>query len=153
MSPEPGSGSRPLRVLAIISPSQTPHLLAPSPARPRFRPAPPTSRESLARALTACLELLESDPARFQRAATAWHARWRVQTPALTLAEARATLAALAALSGPDPAAGAQELARHAIHHGDGDLARVLDRWIAGRRAAAARPGTEQLPTISTAVA
>jgi hypothetical protein len=103
-------GARP-RVLAIIAPGDGPHLItAATPAPHGVRPVLP--RVALDEALKLCLALLEEDPPRFQRAATAWHARWCTQLPMLTLAEAQVALAALEALTGPDPTTGARELRR-----------------------------------------
>jgi hypothetical protein len=144
------SGPRPPRVLAVIAPGHGPHLLAPSAATAWARATPDARRESLPRALAACVELLESDPPRFQRAATAWHARWCAGLPTLTLADALVTLAALEALAGPDPGAAARELSRLAIHHGHHDLARVFDRWSAGRQAVGTGQDTESTTSNAT---
>ena len=101
------SGPRAPRLLAIITTGQGSHLLAPTTTSVARAPAD-ASYGSLPRMLATCLRLLDSDPPRFQRAAAAWHARWCVQLPQLTLADAQVTLAAMEALTGPNPVAGAQ---------------------------------------------
>lgn len=135
-------GPRP-RVLAIIAPGDGPHLVAPAARAAAQSPPGIALHDALAR----CLAMLEHDPPRFQRAATTWHARWCMHLPMLTLAEAQVTLAALEALAGPDPTAGARELRRQSAHHGLRDVARVLDAWIA-RRDTAALVSVGALPEV-----
>lgn len=118
------------RVLAVIAPGEGPHLIAPARPTPRTSARPLLPRAGLDDALSVCLDLLERDPPRFQRAAIAWHARWCSVVPTLTLAEAQVTLAALEALAGPDPVDGARELRRQSVHHGLSAVVRVLDAWI-----------------------
>lgn len=61
----------------------------------------------LADALELLLLLLDSEPARFERAALRWHGRYCREVTSVDLAEAQAVLACLAGLRGarPQPAA------------------------------------------------
>ena len=129
MTAENRRGPRRPRVLAIIDPAGQTHLVA---AGSPWRTASGSSSR-LDLALAACLRMLEEDPPRFQRAATAWHSRWCVNLRALTLADAQVTLGALEALAGPNPTEGARELYRQAVHYGFHDVADVLERWISDR--------------------
>lgn len=130
--------SRP-RVLAVIAGGDRPHLVAAAPSPPQSRSAPP--RVPLDDALVICLTMLDDDPPLFQRAATAWHARWCTHLPTLTLAEAQITLGALEALAGPDPIGGARALRWQSAQHGLFDVVEVLDSWIAQRQATALTSG------------
>lgn len=99
------------------------------------RPHPPLPgavvRGSLADGLMVCLGLLARDPARFEPAAVAWHRRWCAELPGIGFAESRAALAALEALSGPDPTEAGRAL-RSACAGLEG-VEEVLDVWLERR--------------------
>jgi hypothetical protein len=125
----PGS-SPDARVVAVIDPGARPHLVAAVGMNaPDRRPISP-SLPRLDSALSACLATLRDEPARFERAAMVWHARWCTLLPELTLAEAKLALGGLEALQGPQAVEGAQALRRLCDLHGLADVAGVLDRWI-----------------------
>ena len=68
------------RVLAVIAPGDGPHLLwPPVTAGPGAGSRSPTS--------LLMLRAVNEEPARFEVAAAAWHARWCINLPTLTLAE------------------------------------------------------------------
>lgn len=94
----------------------------------------------LPEALTACLELLETDQERFERAALLWHARLCRHAPGLGLAEARAVLDALRALAMPNWRRGAHELALLCAQAELKDVAEALQRWRDDRSRLRARP-------------
>jgi hypothetical protein len=122
--------SRLARVLAVISPGDGPHLVAPGgvPVREWTRPTCPS--DGLDGALASCLARLPDDSESFERAALGWHARWCARLPALTLAEAHSGLDALKAFQGVDAIGGALELRRLCVRHGLWDVAEILRRWI-----------------------
>lgn len=80
--------------------------------------------------MLVCLGLLERDPARFDSAAAAWHARWCAFQPGLGLADSRAALAALEMMSGRERRRGARLLSRLCRTNGLDDVAAVLDACI-----------------------
>jgi hypothetical protein len=88
-------------------------------------------RGSLRDGLLVCLGLLERDTARYEAAAVAWHARWCEELPGVGFAESRAALAALEALTGPDPVAASRSLYAACEHDGVEELAHVIDAWLA----------------------
>lgn len=120
------------RVLAVIAPGDGPHLLWPPATAGRRR------RLSLADELAQCLRAVNEEPARFEVAAAAWHARWCIDLPTLTLTEAQTALTALQAIAGPTGADAAKVLRYLCLLHGQRDTPVVLERWIAGRERAAA---------------
>jgi hypothetical protein len=86
------------RLVAYIVAGDGPHLVAPySSPTGSVRP-----RVSLADELAMCLDILEEDPERFERAATSWHARWCSDIADLTLVDAHTALTALESLAGPN---------------------------------------------------
>ena len=70
---------------------------------------------------------------RFEVAAAAWHARWCIDLPALTLTEAQTALTALQAIAGPTGADAARVLRYLCLLHGQRETPGVLERWIASR--------------------
>lgn len=127
------------RLVGFIVAGDGPHLVAPysSPAG-SVRP-----RVSLADELATCLTMLEEDPARFERAATSWHARWCSDVAELTLVDAHTALTALESLAGPQGTDAARVLRYLCARNGQHGTAEVLERWIAHRArdaAAAAVP-------------
>ena len=102
------------RLVAYIVAGDGPHLVAPygSPTR-SVRP-----RVSLADELATCLDMLDEDPERFERAATSWHARWCSDIADLTLVDAHTALTALRYLC---------------ARHGQRGTSEVLERWIEHR--------------------
>ena len=122
------------RVLAVIAPGDGPHLLWPPLAAGHRRTRQATRRLSLADELAQCLRTLEEEPGRFEVAAAAWHARWCIDLPTLTLTEAQT---ALQAIGGPAGAEAAKVLRYLCLRHGQAGTAEVLERWIAEREPAA----------------
>lgn len=107
----------------------------------RFSPQPargplPSAvvRGSLKDGLMVCLGLLASDPARFEAAAVAWHARWCAEHPGFGFAESRAALSALEALTGSDPGAAGRTLRAACAPDRIAGVEEVLDAWLASRR-------------------
>lgn len=87
----------------------------------------------LPEALAICLDLLEHDAARFERAAVSWHGRFCAHAPRITIAEVRSALAALDDLQGPERDAAARRLQAFSLRHGLDEVADTLTRWLAGR--------------------
>lgn len=85
----------------------------------------------LPEALAICLDMLGSK--RYERAAISWHTRFCAYAPAMTFSDAQATMTALAALPGSEQAAAAAQLAALSRRHGLGDVAEVVESWLAGR--------------------
>jgi hypothetical protein len=82
--------------------------------------------------LDRCLALARRSPERFERAAAAWLARWCVQIPELSLAEACQAMEALQRLEGSGSAMdGARTLLELAHRHRCLDVETVLARWLA----------------------
>ena len=130
MTPASASQSR---LLAVISPGDGPHLLAPTVAAYRSRRATP--RVSLEQELAMCLALAGQDPDRYRRAAASWHARWSVEVPTLGVAETHTTLTLLRAIAGPRGGEAASALRYLCLLHGEDGTADVLHRWLEGREA------------------
>ena len=126
----PASASFPhRRLLAVITPGDGPHLLAPTVAAYRSRRA--TSRVSLDDELAMCLARLDDDPHAYERAAASWHARWSVEEPTtLTLAETHTAMTLLRAIAGPRGAEAARTLRYLLLVHGQTGTAEVLRRWL-----------------------
>jgi hypothetical protein len=82
----------------------------------------------LVEALELCL-LLRDDGARFERAIVRWQARFTAQTAGITVEEAQAVLALLAALCGPRGASAARSLAELVDRRGLERASEVLIRW------------------------
>jgi len=129
------------RVLAVIAPGDGPHLLWPPVTAGRRHARHATGRLSLADELARCLRALEEEPGRFEVAAAAWHARWCIDLPTLTLTEAQTALSALQAMAGPTGADAAKVLRYLCVLHGQRGTPLVLERWIAERERAAASEG------------
>ena len=85
----------------------------------------------LAEALEICLLLRDVEPARYQRAAVRWHARFCREVPGVAMPEAELVLASLQALQGPGAEAGANALAVVCAGRGLGAAAEALERWLA----------------------
>jgi hypothetical protein len=85
----------------------------------------------LPEALAICLDMVGSR--RYERAAISWHTRFCAYAPALTFRDAQATLAALAALPGPEQATAAAQLAALTRRYGLGDVADAVERWLDAR--------------------
>ena len=100
------------------------------PSRRRLVASP---RVSLADELATCLDMLEEDPERFERAATSWHARWCSDIADLTLVDAHTALTALESLAGPDGTDAARVLRYLCARHGQRGTSEVLERWIEHR--------------------
>ena len=117
------------RLVAYIVAGDGPHLVAPysSPTGP-VRP-----RVSLADELATCLDMLDEDPERFERAATSWHARWCSDIADLTLVDAHTALTALESLAGPNGTDAARVLRYLCARHGQRGTSEVLERWIEHR--------------------
>ena len=124
----PASTSPPRRLLAVISPGDGPHLLAPTLAAYRSRRATP--RVSLEDELAMCLAIAGQDPDGYQRAAASWHARWCVEVAALSVAETHTALMLLRAITGPRGADAARALRYLCLVHGEDRTAHVLRRWL-----------------------
>jgi hypothetical protein len=84
-------------------------------------------------ALTDALELVlllrDKDPARYPRGALRWHARYCREVPAVTLAEAAAVLALLAALADEKDKGAPRALAELFNGRELDQPARILIRW------------------------
>lgn len=96
----------------------------------------------LADALEIVLLLLDSEPARFERAALRWHGRYCREVGDVDLVEAQAVLACVAGLRGTRPESAAHALA-DLVHRRDlAPASEALNRWGAavGRRRPASRP-------------
>jgi hypothetical protein len=93
-------------------------------------------REQLPRlALGEALEILlewRGQPG-FEAGAVAWHSRLAGHAPELTLDDAEEALKALRGLGGPCPQTAAYALRALCIRHRLGDVAVVLDEWLAQR--------------------
>ena len=85
----------------------------------------------LAEALEICLLLRDVEPARYERAAVRWHARFCRELPGVAIAEAELLLASLQALAGRNAEAGANALAVICANRGLGAAAEALERWLA----------------------
>ena len=83
----------------------------------------------LADALELCLLLLAREPGRFDRAALRWHARYCRAVAGVTLDEAQAVLALLAALRGSRAASAANALAEIFDRRALGQASEALIRW------------------------
>jgi hypothetical protein len=121
------SSPRP-RLLAVISPGDGPHLLAPTVAAYRSRRAKP--RVSLEEELAMCLAIAGQAPDRYRRAASSWHARWCVEVPTLSVAETHTALTLLRAITGPRGSDAARALRYLCLVHGEDRTADVLQRWL-----------------------
>jgi hypothetical protein len=125
----PASASSPRRrLLAVISPGDGPHLLAPTVAAYRSRRATP--RVSLEEELAMCLAIAGQDPDRFRRAAVSWHARWCVEVTTLSVAETHTALTLLLAITGPRGSDAARALRYLSLLHGEDRTADALRRWL-----------------------
>lgn len=91
------------------------------------------ARAPLAEALAICLDLIDDDPLRLERAAVTWHGRFCAHAETTTIAGAEASLAALGGLSSPRRAEHARHLATISRSCGLGDVATVLEGWSAAR--------------------
>ena len=82
--------------------------------------------------LRNCLNCLVEAPARYERAAVAWHARWCRAAPALTLAEAMSGLEAVQARASGESEAtrAAKALSALSGRHGLPAVAAVLTGWV-----------------------
>ena len=87
-------------------------------------------RGSLRDGLIVSLRLLARDPARYEAAAVAWHARWCRELPGVGFAESLAALSALEALAGPDPVEASRNLCVVCEHDGLEELAQVVEAWL-----------------------
>ena len=83
-------------------------------------------------ALDICLGLLEREPACYARAAARWAARLMIEH-ALDLRDAHLTLAALGALDGASPRAGAEALIELCHRHGLRRCDEVIGAWMSRR--------------------
>jgi hypothetical protein len=81
---------------------------------------------SLEDALALCLLTAERQPARFERAAARWIARYLEEEPRVALGELRLTTELLVSLAGPYAAAAAQALRELFAARGGSDLIDVL---------------------------
>ena len=125
----PASAASPRhRLLAVISPGDGPHLLAPTVAAYRSRRATP--RVSLEEELALCLALAGQHPDRYRRSAASWHARWCVEVAALSVAETHTALTLLQAIAGPRGRDAARALRYLCLVHGEDRTADVLHRWL-----------------------
>jgi hypothetical protein len=113
------------RLVAYIVAGDGPHLVAPGRS-----PTGSVARVSLADELATCLDMLEGDPERFERAATSWHARWCSEIADLTLVDAHTALTALESLAGPNGTDAARVLRYLCARHGQRGTSAVLERWI-----------------------
>ena len=80
-------------------------------------------------ALELLLVILDSEPARFDRAAIRWHGRYCREVKDVDLLEAQAVLACLAALRGSRPASAAHALADLVHRKSLGRAGEALNRW------------------------
>ena len=117
------------RLVAYIVAGDGPHLVAPN-SSPTGSVRP---RVSLADELATCLDMLDEDPERFERAATSWHARWCSDIADLTLVDAHTALTALESLAGPNGTDAARVLRYLCARHGQRGTSEVLERWIEHR--------------------
>jgi hypothetical protein len=125
----PASASSPRRrLLAVISPGDGPHLLAPTVAAYRSRRATP--RVSLEEEFAMCLAIAGQDPDRYGRAAASWHARWCLEVATLSVAENHTVLTLLRAITGPRGTDAARALRYLCLVHGEDGTADVLRRWL-----------------------
>ena len=90
-------------------------------------------RVSLANALSLVLVVLTGDRARFPRLATRWHALLLNEARGMTVDEAALSLAALDALRGSSPVAGARALLALLEAHQLTSAADVLRDWLEAR--------------------
>ena len=127
MTPESASSPR-RRLLAVISPGDGPHLVAPTVAAYRSRRAAP--RVSLEEELAMCLAIAGQDPDRYRPAAASWHARWCVEVATLSVAETHTILTLLRAITGPHSGDAARALRYLCLVHGEDRTADVLQRWL-----------------------
>jgi hypothetical protein len=82
----------------------------------------------LVEALELCL-LLGDDGAKFERAIVRWHARYATETAGVTVNEAQAVLALLAALRGPRTDVAARSLAELVYRRGLERASELLIGW------------------------
>jgi hypothetical protein len=85
------------------------------------------SRISLEDALALCLITAERQPARFDRAASRWIARYLEEEPRVELEELRLTTELLVSLRGPHAGAAARALRELFAARGRADLIEALD--------------------------
>ena len=90
-------------------------------------------RVSLANALSLVLVVLSSDPRRYARMAVRWHALLLDEARGMTVDEAALSLAALEALRGSSPVAGARALLALLEAHQLASAADVLRDWLEAR--------------------
>jgi hypothetical protein len=83
---------------------------------------------TLADALALTLLIADAEPARFDRAAVRWHARFSLEVKGLTLTDSQLALSALATLAGPGAHVGADTLTTIGRHYGVGGLEAALKR-------------------------
>jgi hypothetical protein len=93
-------------------------------------------------ALELCL-LLRDDGARFDRAIVRWQARYATETAGVTVDEAQAVLALLAALRGPRGGSAAHALAELLDRRGLERAGEVLIRWAGSVDVVERGEGTE----------
>lgn len=84
-------------------------------------------------ALELCLLLLEHDRARFERAALRWHGRYCREVAEVSLDEAQAILASLAALRTPRATNAALALGELLSRRGQEQVAEAVIRWATAR--------------------
>jgi hypothetical protein len=116
------------RLVAFIVAGDGPHLVAPDSS-----PTGSMARDSIADELATCLDMLEGDPERFERAATSWHARWCSEIADLTLVDAHTALTALESLAGPNGTDAARVLRYLCARYGQRGTSEVLERWFEHR--------------------
>jgi hypothetical protein len=85
------------------------------------------SRISLEDALALCLLMAERQPARFERAAARWIARYVEEEPRVGLEELRLTTELIVSLPGPHAVAAARALCELFAARGRADLIEALD--------------------------
>jgi hypothetical protein len=78
-------------------------------------------------ALALCILTAERQPARFERAAARWIARYLEEEPRVELDELRLTTELLTSLRGPHAAAAARALRELFARRGRADLVKALD--------------------------
>lgn len=95
---------------------------------------PALPRAPLPEALAICLDLLETDPQSFERAAISWHGRFCGQVQRINIAQAGTALAALDGLRSGDRAAAAERLQMLSRRLGLDEVADTLAGWLADQR-------------------
>ncbi|HKN94390.1 MAG TPA: hypothetical protein VJU60_08665 [Thermoleophilaceae bacterium] len=106
------------------------------------------ARLPLPDALESCLELLDTDPERFERASLRWHARLPGYAPGLTFTQVRAALDALEGLQTPAWSKDAHELVLLCARAGLEETAEALERWRRARLHDGAHGRFERLPSV-----